>query len=286
MDRNMIKFKIEINNRVVEIEGKIDEDNNITRMGVPVYCTCTGNTRETGTQLKYNPNSKIVYCPSCANSSIEVNTFDDYQDLAVENIHLKYFGTDYLTLQDLYKLSYTLPYEKWILISEYFMKLSPDMVDLGDFKPQFVGWVTSNPSKVEEILGVKDELRVTKENQQGYDKQILIEVLNKLLEEFSMVETPKPTGEDGKFHLDGEVIDNPFNPRNIYGGGEWFVITDEYVWFVRNNSRDTDNWSFNNVYVKGSYGAIGKRIPVSTDVVDKVYQLKEYGDSLRKLNYI
>ena len=279
MKENSIKFELTTkDNKTVEISAEIEMDNTLTRMGKPVLCNCTGNTVDTATPFQYS--NGVVKCPVCGKESTKVTTFDDYEDHELANIHLKYFGTDYITMQDLYKLSYTLPYEKWSIVEDCFMKLTPEMVDLGNFDPNFVGWVTSNPEEVENRLNVKKELRV------GYHKQVeqerikeeqknkhkIQQILEEILEEFSIVETPESA--DGMFTVEGEVIDNPLNPLNEYGGGEHFIINLEYIWYIRNNSRDTDNHAFNNINIKGSYGAIGKRIPYDQNLVDKIKSLK------------
>lgn len=274
MNENSIKFKLKIRDKEVEVTGEIDEDYTITRMGKPVLCNCTGNTPETATQMIFD--GEKVVCPECGKESVEVYTFKDYENQELENLHLKYFGTDYLTLQDLYKVSYTLPYESWKLVEDLFMKLSLDDVDLGDFEPYQVGWVTSNPEEVEERLNIKEELRVCNQLSKDDEKEKenkQLEVLDELLELFSIVDTPESP--DGLFHLDGVIINNPFNPPNNYGGGEYFVIDDEYIWFIRMNSGDNDNWDFNNIYVKGTYGGIGKRIPYDEEIKDKLFILKE-----------
>ena len=280
MNENSIKFKLLTNNdKLIEITAEITEDGTITRMGKPVLCNCTGNTETTATPFIFE--NGVVMCPNCGKQSESVITFQDFVEDELENIHLNYFGTDYLTMQKLYKLSYTLPYTEWSLVEDCFMKLTPDDVDLGDFEPQFVGWVTSNPEKVEDLLDVKEELRVNyhkeqalKEEENRKQKEAeLHQVLEEILEEFSIVETPESP--NGMFELEGTIIDNPFNPLNDYGGGEYFVLNDEYIWFVRNNSRDTDNHEFNNIKVKGTYGAIGKRIVYNKVLADKIRSLKK-----------
>ena len=280
MKENEIKFKLTNHDgKTVEILAEIKEDNKLYRMGKPILCNCSGNTSETATPFIYKNNQ--VICPECGRKSEEIYTFENYEQEELENLHLKYFGTDYITMQDLYKISYTLPYEKWILVSDLFMKLKPDMVDMGFFEPQFVGWVTSNPEEVEERLNVKPELRVSyQKEQQLKEQEEKREAVNKLhdlisliLEEFSVVETP-PMIDNKKFELEGEVINNPLNPKNNYGGGEWFVITEDDIWYVRNNSREGDKWEFNNVYVKGEAGAIGKKISFDEELAENIRQLK------------
>jgi len=280
MKENEIKFKLNTyDGKTVEILAEVKEDGELYRMGKPILCNCSGNTQDTATPFQFI-NGEVV-CPECGRKSESVFSYEDYVNSELSNIHLKYFGTDFLTMQELYKISYTLPYEEWVTVSDLFMKLKPDMVDMGFFEPQYVGWVTSNPEEVEERLGVKPELRVKylkekQEQEQEQKKQEIIQVKENvlsILEVFSIVETPQVV--DGKkFELNGEVIDNPINPKNMYGGGEWFVITDEYIWYVRQNAREGDNWSLNNVYVKGSAGGIGKRVEYDGELADKIRSLK------------
>ena len=279
MKRNEIKFKLENHDgKTVEIVAEVI-DGKLYRMGKPILCNCTGNTSETATPFVYQDNQ--VVCPNCGRKSHDLYTFDDFEKNELENVHLKYFGTDYITMQDLYKITYTLPYEYWIKVSDLFMKLKPDMVDMGFFEPQFVGWVTSNPEAVEERLNVKQELRVNYQKEQQVKRQeekkeymnLLHDKIQNILEEFLIVETP-PSPDGDKFHLEGEFVNNPLNPKNNYGGGEWFIISNDDIWYVRNNSRDGDKWEFNNVYVKGEAGAIGKKVPYSEELANKIRELK------------
>ena len=53
--------------------------------------------------------------------------------------------------------------------------------------------------------------------------------------------------------------------QNIYGGGDWFVIGKDCIWYCQNNGMDGDDWSHNNVRTGGA-GAIGWKIPMDTDV--------------------
>ena len=120
-NNNRIKFKMNYNDRLVEIEGNIESDGSISRMGKPIYHNCMNE----GVKLHYNEFTGNVYCNECGEESVEVSTFEDLNQEEMENIHLKYFGTDEITLQDLYKLSYTLPYDMWTLVSDYFMRALP-----------------------------------------------------------------------------------------------------------------------------------------------------------------
>lgn len=64
----------------------------------------------------------------------------------------------------------------------------------------------------------------------------------------------------------GEVI---ADSQTIYGSGDWFVISRDYIWYVKNNGADGDNWSANNVATGGA-GAIGWRVPYSIDLERRI----------------
>ena len=74
---------------------------------------------------------------------------------------------------------------------------------------------------------------------------------------------------DGWHHVDGERL---IDTQNNYGGGEWFVITDTHIWYVRNNGADGDNWSRNNVRTGGA-GAIGYRVPYNNELAEQLRKL-------------
>jgi len=59
----------------------------------------------------------------------------------------------------------------------------------------------------------------------------------------------------------GETV---LDTQNIYGGGDWFVIGTDCIWYVQNNGMDGDNWSHNNVRTGGA-GAIGWKISRMAD---------------------
>ena len=74
--------------------------------------------------------------------------------------------------------------------------------------------------------------------------------------------------------IEGEMIEDPQNPMNIYGGGHWWIINkeNEEIWDVKNNGTDGGDWSLNNVATGGA-GAIGHRIKYSEKVENLI---KEY----------
>ncbi len=63
-----------------------------------------------------------------------------------------------------------------------------------------------------------------------------------------------------------------FNTQNIYGSGDWFIIDENYIWYIMNNGMDGDNWSLNNIKTGGA-GAIGWRIKKDIKIVKKLEKI-------------
>lgn len=74
----------------------------------------------------------------------------------------------------------------------------------------------------------------------------------------------------GSHNPEGQEIE--IQKRSIYGTGEWIVAGAEYIWAVRNNGMDGDNWSANNVRTGGA-GAIGYRVPATAELYNKIMTL-------------
>ena len=71
---------------------------------------------------------------------------------------------------------------------------------------------------------------------------------------------------------EGQKID--IEPQTPYGGGEWFVVGDTWLWYVRNNGMDGDCWDRNNVRTGGA-GAIGWRVPTEEyrELADEILEM-------------
>ncbi len=65
---------------------------------------------------------------------------------------------------------------------------------------------------------------------------------------------------------EGDEFVRPGQGRNIYGGGECYILGDSRIWKIRNNGMDGDCWSSNNVRTGGA-GAIGYIYPRTEDRV-------------------
>lgn len=77
-----------------------------------------------------------------------------------------------------------------------------------------------------------------------------------------LAEIARTSGEypQGDHRVDGETLLEDRPDLRIYGGGCWWVATDDHIWYVQNNGADGDAWSHNNVRTGGA-GAIGWRLP-------------------------
>lgn len=274
-DKDSIRFKIlNNNNQLVTLTATLGSDGQLYRAGSPIYCNCN-NSKSPFLYLDGE-----VYCPCCGKKSLTVETFTE----AISRVHLTWLGTDHNTMQDLYKLSDTLPYSTWNIIADLFVKLTPLDVDLG-YPVQYVGWVTSNPEAVEERLNVQWELRVCNQEKQlpvedGLSETEIFDIVDKLHEVFSVVETPP-----GEFQLYestpgeeyGVCVENPLFPPNNHGNGEFWLLKKarDEIWYVRYNFRPGDDLRFNNVLIDFELKAIGKVIPYDEDVAELIRRLEK-----------
>jgi hypothetical protein len=185
---------------------------------------------------------------------------------------------------DLYALTATLPTQIWAKIKHLtqYIKSDEDMEGGCDFGGEnYKGWTiasgadkllieiaekTANPAQremVKTILAEKDEAKKAAEvrKQEKQEKQ---QTLNEVLVAFENAEYP-----EGNFNPEGERIEDPFYPLDIYGGGRFFIVGKEEIWFVKNNGHDGDDWSRNNIQTGGA-GGIGTRIEYTADIAEKI----------------
>jgi len=210
---------------------------------------------------------------------------------ALKNICLRYAGRSAETGIKFYRLSAEVPRDVWRKIAKYFEKFYPDEEDALD--GELIGWLTAQPEVVEKILNVREELTLTYRREQAKKRKEEKEKKAKELQEkiddikkaFSKAEYPDPKKEAPeeavqfqsgceKMRVEGEKIQNPLNPENAWGGGEWWVIQKEWIWYVRNNGFDGDDWGRNNVQTGGA-GAIGVRVPFSEELAAQIRELKK-----------
>lgn len=79
---------------------------------------------------------------------------------------------------------------------------------------------------------------------------------------------------EGQISLDGDKL---IDKHNAFGGGDWFVVTEDHIWYVENNGSDGADWSQNNIKTGGA-GAIGYRMAYDENLV---IQLRAFDASAR-----
>lgn len=190
------------------------------------------------------------------------------------NIYLQYAGRCSETGMEYYRLSEIVPRETWRKIAEHFERFGWDEED-----GELYGWLTAQPEAVEKILNVREELtlayrrREAKKRKEEKEKKAkeLQEKIDEIGMAFENAEYPNP---GNKMRVEGEEIQHPTNPKNAWGGGEWWVIQESWIWYVRNNGFDGDDWGRNNIETGGA-GAIGVRVPFSGELAAQIRSLKK-----------
>lgn len=127
-------------------------------------------------------------------------------------------------------------------------------------------------------LAAEDESKQFEQEEQARkrqtaEKQARREEKQALLQRFDK-EGEYPQSGGTQVVLEGERFDDPDRPQNLYGGGEWFVVTKDHVWRVRNNGADGDDWSRSNVRTGGA-GAIGLRLPKTPELEEQIRRVTE-----------
>jgi hypothetical protein len=225
----------------------------------------------------------------------EVLTDEEYRKRKEDKTSLQviYKCNDLEAFGDLYKLNKRVDSATWMKIKPYifYFEAEDECMCYGETK----GWAISqsNVRKIEEVLDIPQELRVfptdeivikerkVKEEAAKKEREKLEaeskrrkELIQECIDVFKDAEYVKhPDGE--QFQLSGKRIDHTNDRENIYGGGQWWIIDREYIWHVRNNGMDGDNWSYNNIHTGGA-GAIGHRVPYNQELAEKLKEISTF----------
>ncbi len=192
---------------------------------------------------------------------------------SLENIYLQYAGRCSETGMSYYRLSSVVPRDVWRKIAEHFERFG------WDEDGELYGWLTAQPEVVEKILGVREELtlehrrrkaekRREEKKKKTQELQAKVDDIKKAFSDAEYLKT------ENKMKIEGEKIQNPLNPENPWGGGEWWVIQPDWIWHVQNNGFDGDDWNRNNIETGGA-GAIGVRVPFSETLAAQIRSLKK-----------
>jgi len=125
------------------------------------------------------------------------------------------------------------------------------------------------PAKDEEAAPLKAEAQAAEARKAA---QARVREIAAIIEKTGECPTTEPIGPNdrGLFVLKGERL---IDSGNIYGGGSWFVIESDYIWYVRNNGGDGAMWDANNVQTGGA-GAIGWRVPANEGLAAELRRLE------------
>lgn len=186
----------------------------------------------------------------------------------------------------LYGLTAELPKDVWNKIKQYTEYIRGD--DAGtdiDMYDDFKGGWTVSPKAAEILKSIAEKI-VTPDEKEIVKKVMAEKEIATKLRTEAKIHTEQVRKElaeveiafngadylEGRFNPAGVRIDDPFYPVDIYGGGRWFVIEKDYIWFVKNNGHDGDDWSRNNIETGGA-GAVGVRIPYTEELAEKIKRL-------------
>lgn len=270
-----------------------------TRQGATIFCRCCKEhgllplaknpndmekAEELGCIFKINKDKTAIVCQKCGRKLMVTETYDTMQEKidkaneeARANLHIVKEAHSWETGISYYGLSTRIDYEDWLKVKEYFhYHTARDDVDDEFFGPAPRGWVCVDYHSVEKALNIPYERtydvrreKARKEREEENKKEENLKALIKECEDaFKGAEIP----EGSNIHVEGNVIEDPTSPRNIYGGGQWWVIQDDFIWYIKNNGFDGADWSRNNIATGGA-GAIGKRIKYNENVAKKIRRL-------------
>lgn len=108
------------------------------------------------------------------------------------------------------------------------------------------------PATEDEITEARQ--REQQARQAAQQRQSVKDGLRQLEDRFTK-EGERPVGPQQV--VEGERL---LDTQTLYGGGDWWVIQPDAIWYVKNNGADGDDWSYNNVRTGGA-GAIGWKMP-------------------------
>lgn len=280
----------------------------------PFCCSCKydGKNAETATEFETKYLEGKLECPDCGKIIEIIKTVEDYeqeeherQQKARENLHLSAYNQSMSSGITWYALSTRIDYEEWKKVKHlftYFDSHNDDDEEQDTLDGMGLnGWLTGSPEKVEEILNVKSELRLSyREEQDKIRREKRQKVINErdmvkkqISEHFQNDDVTQPwkdesiKGTQGASMLpwpEGQDIEDPDYPFNIYGGGQSWVIDKEgnKIWFIRNNGRDGDNWGLNNIRTGGA-GAIGAYVNYSSDLEDLIRKYISLCEELERI---
>ena len=252
----------------------------------PIMCSCTGTTKETATVMEAVEGVGAV-CPKCGKTLPIIRSPADHKAeveaaarQARENLRLVPAGmTEDFGMA--YRLTARLDRSEWAKIARYMLYVTTEDSMGMDADDHNLGWVTFYPREVEEALGITGDRTVAGQREAAkrrreapaeVRKRAIVQRVKEIAHEI------RETGErpDG---TNAPAGDRLFDTQDVYGGGDWFVVGPDHLWYIQNNGMDGDNWSLNNVRTGGA-GAIGYRVPATSPLAAELRRLASELDAL------
>lgn len=244
----------------------------------PALCSCTGKTAETATPLVAGETGAV--CPKCGKTLPIVKTPADFRAEAEErkrkareNLRLVPAGmTEDFGMA--YRLTARLDKSEWAKIAKYMLYVTTDDGMGMDADDHNLGWVTFYPREVERALGITGDRTVAGQREAAKRRRETPAEVRKRAIAQRIKEIAREIRETGERPegLNAPAGDRLFDTQDIYGGGDWFVVGPEHLWYIQNNGMDGDNWSLNNVRTGGA-GAIGWRVPATSPLAAELRRL-------------
>lgn len=219
-------------------------------------CAGCGETIVPGREVAYDPETKLVYHPRCQAAAAIAAPFRlsggsgygcmGWEPGQVVRCSEAFRGCGYPE------------YVTVVRLGERYYGHDGMRFGVGDERG-YVYWIDCRPATEEEIAAKKaqEEAAQTVIRARARVKEIARSIIDQ-------GDRPANAG-----IVQGETL---LDTQDIYGGGDWFVLQPDAIWYVQNNGRDGDNWSYNNVATGGA-GAMGWRIPLDQALADDLRSL-------------
>ncbi|MCG8540734.1 MAG: hypothetical protein MJA82_12465 [Clostridia bacterium] len=189
-----------------------------------------------------------------------------------------------------YSLSCRISKRAWNTLKEYFYYVDASEYHDEIWWGKFKGWAIKHGKveELEELLEIPQNLRLKalmekeklaeeeRKKKQEYKDSIKKDI-ETLFNRKNSIEIPseiKKKWYSNPISLEGKRIENPFYPKSICGGGQWFVLQEDCIWRVYNNGGDGDDWSFNFIRTGGA-GAYGFKFERTKERMDLIKKFKD-----------
>ena len=245
-------------------------------------------TARHGVQFIYDEKNNILECPSCHRQVEVLKNYDDYvkdelmkQEQERENVHLLFYDKSWSSGLEYYRLNCRVDSDEWNKIKRHFTYVRYNEDDDEQdtmYGNRLQGWLTTNPTEVEKRLGVKEELTIKyrKEANMMEEKRHRERILRRNRLKNTITKHFHEYGEHPSEISIEDIRGVRFEPDSdkwdAYGNGLMFIIGNDWIWYIRNNGADGDDWKRNNVKTSGA-GAIGMRVVYNSELEGMV---KEY----------